>query len=247
MFGSKKVTVFVSPSLPDPIRDIEASRDVDQSFSRQISKTFASQSGFLDERVDLSLLASENVITYDLFLQFTSPRDQLSRISQEYYNFRHEIINWKCEYFLALVALVHYLVVGNIQETFFLDKSNCVFLLSFLCALITTTFAILSRFNSFFWRILDQVEVKWLHLYLGIKMSSVQLYECCVFYFSVLTCNLNLLARVLGGRCTNVNPFQSFRPWYLQNCNPMHEVRTIIAISNPLYSDIRILIFLNRS
>lgn len=180
------------------------------------------------ERVDQLLRgSSRRILTYNFFLQFNSSIIPLNHVSfsQEYYHFRHATVMWQWEYFFVAMALGYYLVQGNVEEMFFLEKTNVVFLLSFLCVILSSIFATLSRLvvgdgdsTSY-----NETEVKWLFRYLGMIVTRVQLYESLVFFFSVLSANLILLAKVLGGRCPPQSELRPFRLWYLQNCNTMEE------------------------
>ena len=145
-----KNSIKVTPSCassPDLNMDIEAQVELDVCPIHNLS----SKDKFTDidptnERVDLSLRESTNgVLTYNIFLQFTSSSIPLNQVSLEYYYFRHTTITWQSEYCFAAVSLGYYLVVGNIEEMFFLEKTNVFFLLSFLCVILSTIFAILSR------------------------------------------------------------------------------------------------------
>jgi hypothetical protein len=190
------------------------------------------ENDFFNERVHLLLQNSENIITYNIFLQFKSSEFQLAQIYQEYYFYRRSVIMWHCEYILASLALLYYSSIGNIQNMLFFDRTNFVFLLSFLCVMFAAIFAVLSRFCSLY-PLFGAVEVKWFLRYLGLRYSRVQLYESCVFYFAVLSTNLLLLARVVGGKCPHQEELQTFRLWYLQGCNPMAEVSATIVIEYP--------------
>ena len=185
-------------------------------------------SDFLNERVGLTSLDSKKILTFNIFLQFSSSKFQLAHTSQEYYHFRRSNSIWQYECFAAVLALLHYFIFGNIREMFFLNRTNCIFLISFLFVILASTFVILSRFGSPFSPFFDEAEVKWLRLYLGMSFSRVQLYEYLVFFFSVLSSNLSLLARVVEG-CLPIYPQNGI--WYFQqNCNPNAEVSTTIIL-----------------
>lgn len=220
----------VSPSALDISKDIEESLDEVKEY-RYSQKTTVSENDFLSERVDLLLNDSKKFLTYNIFLQFTSSKFQLSHIYKEYNYFRHSTIIWQCEYLFGLLALLYYLVVGNIQEMFF-HRINYIFLLSFISVCIATISAILSRFGDRISPLFLVEEVKWVKWCLGIQFSRVQLYELYVFFFSVLSSNLILLARVVAGACPSQNRLQPFKLWYLQDCNPMAEVSTITVLIN---------------
>jgi hypothetical protein len=232
--NSTKITPSSCTSLPDLNIDIEAQVELDVCSIHTLSKKGnISERDSTNERVDLLLRESTNgVLTYNLFLQFTSSSILLNNVSQEYYYFRHATVIWQCEYIFAAMALGYYLVVGNIAKMFFLEETNIVFLLTFLCVILSSIFAILSRFVvggkdsiSF-----NETEVKWFFQYLGMIVTRVQLYESLVFFFSVLSANLMLLAKVLGGECPPQSELRPFNLWYLQYCNTMEEVSIRILL-----------------
>jgi hypothetical protein len=234
----KRHSSIVTPSSLDLNIDIEAQMEVDVGPNHKLKTKInrnnipimdSSTNESMNERVDLLLRESTNgVLRYNYLLQFTSSSILLDNISvsQEYYHFRHSTVMWQYEYTFSVVALLYYLVVGNIREMFFHDKTNYIFFSSFLCVIIASIFAIVARFGGVFFSLsFNEVKVKWLFRYCGIIVTRVQLYELIVFFSSVLSANLNLLARVVGGKCPN----QDIRPydlWSLQYCNPMAMVST---------------------
>jgi hypothetical protein len=115
---------------------------------------------------------------------------------------------------------------------FFLDRANFVFLLSFPCVGIASIFAILSQFGFLISPNFGKVERKWLYRCLGVRRSRVQFCEFCVFFFSVLSANLTLLARVYGGVCSSAETKGLFNIWFLQDCNPRAEVSTSIVVDD---------------
>lgn len=86
----------VTPSLPDLINDVEAhgKRDDDPSHKSSVKDVIDSE--FLSETIDLLLLDTKNVLTYNIFLQFNAPKLQSTRISEEYYHFRYYHITIIC-------------------------------------------------------------------------------------------------------------------------------------------------------